>query len=54
MMGIIMEMIRAVAFMIMNFFLQRFKMEQDGPPLGVRTNFVSVPDRNVNIKFTER
>ena len=53
MMGIEMEMIRVVALMIMKIF-QRFKMEQDGPPLGVRTNFVSVPDRNVNIKFTER
>jgi len=41
-------------YMMMAKIVQRFKMEQDGPPLGVRTNFVSVPDRNVNIKFTER
>ena len=34
--------------------VQRFKMEQEGPPLDVITNFISLPDRNVNIQFTER
>ena len=34
--------------------LHRFKMEQEGPPLGVITNFVSQPDRDVKIKFTKR
>ena len=41
-------------YMMMAKIVQRFKMEQEGPPLGVITNFVSLPDRNVNIKFTER
>ena len=41
-------------YMMMVKIVQRFKMEQEGAPLGVITNFISVPDRNVNIKFTER
>ena len=41
-------------YMMMAKIVQRFKMEQEGEPLGVFTNFISLPDRNVNIKFTER
>jgi len=41
-------------YMMMVKIVQRFKMEQEGEPLGVFTNFISLPDRNVNIKFTER
>ena len=41
-------------YMMMAKIVQRFKMEQEGAPLGVITNFISIPDKNVNIKFTER
>ena len=34
--------------------VQRFRLEQDGPSLGLVTNFVAQPDREVNIRFTER
>jgi len=41
-------------YIMMIKIVQRFKMEQEGPPLGVITNFVSQPDRDVKIKFTKR
>ena len=41
-------------YMMTAKIVQKFKMEQEGPPLDVITNFISLPDRNVNIQFTER
>ena len=34
--------------------LQRFTLEYDGPPVGLKLSFTNKPDRAVNIKFRDR
>jgi len=41
-------------YMMMVKVVQRFSMEYAGEDIGVRTQFISVPDKPVNIKFIER
>jgi len=41
-------------YMLMVKVIQRFKLEYEGPEVGVFTKFVNQPDKAVDIKFIER
>jgi len=41
-------------YIMMAKVVQRFRLEYEGPEVGVLTKFVSFPDKEVNIKFVER
>ena len=41
-------------YMLMVKVIQRFKLEYEGPEVGVFTKLINHPDKAVNIKFVER
>ena len=41
-------------YMMMVKVVQRFQLQYTGQKVGVLTKFVSVPDTDVNIRFTKR
>ena len=41
-------------YMMMVKVVQRFQLQYTGEKVGILTKFVSVPDTDVNIRFTKR